>query len=92
MISAKPAIGALIVLAALWSSSGAAETCLSRGDGRQLIVQGKIAKLPDALRRAGVSLTQVLEVKLCPAGGGFVYRVKVLQPGGRVRAVNVPAN
>lgn len=68
-----------------------AETCVTGRDGRQVVEQGKADRFPDAMRRAGLSFNQVLEVQLCPAGAGFVYRVKVLQPGGHVKLVNIPA-
>ncbi len=72
-------------------TAGMAQGCMSRQDGRVLLEQGRVAPLPVALQRAGVSRDQVVEVQLCQSGAGFVYRVRVLQPGGRVRSINVPA-
>ena len=66
--------------------------CVSGQEGRQLMEGGRIVPFPEAARRAGISSDQVVEVQLCPAGGGFVYRVRVLQPGGQVRRMNIPAN
>jgi len=70
-------------------SDGHAQGCLSRQEGRQLIQQGQVATLPDAMRRAGVS-GQVIDAQLCGGGGGYVYRVRVRQDG-KVRSVNIPA-
>ena len=65
--------------------------CLSGRQARQLLEQGLVVPLPQAIQQAGLSSGQVVDAKLCEAGGGYVYRVRVLQPGGKVRAVNIPA-
>jgi hypothetical protein len=70
----------------------ASAACLSGRDGRQLIEQGQVVPFPEAMRRAGLSSDQVVEVQLCEGGGGYVYRVQVLQPGGEVRSMNIPAS
>ncbi len=70
-----------------------AQGCLSGRDGRQLLEQGEVIPFPEAARRAGISRDQLVGgPDLCQAGRGFVYRVRVLQPGGSVRSVNIPAS
>lgn len=64
---------------------------MSRGEGRELVAEGQVIPFPDALQQAGIAAEQVVDVQLCESGGGFVYRVRVLQPNGRVRATNIPA-
>ena len=71
---------------------GMAQSCVSGRDGRQLLEKGEVVPLPEAMQRAGLKRDQVVEVQLCQAGGGFVYRVRVLQPGGKVRSVDIPAS
>jgi hypothetical protein len=86
---------ALLLTAFAGSTPGAMAQggCISgRGEERQLIQEGKVVSLGEALQRAGLSSDQVVEVQLCQAGGGYVYRVRVLQPGGKVRGMNIPAN
>lgn len=86
-------LAAVILCMAAWSTAVAApEGCISRREGRQLVELGLVIPFPEAMRRAGLFRNQVLGVQLCAAGPGFVYRVRVLQPGGRVRAVIIPSN
>ena len=93
MIKKQLTAAALVCLSlAGFPADGMAQGCMSRQDGRQLLEQGRVAPLPVALQRAGISRDQVVEVQLCRSGGGFVYRLRVLQPGGRVRSINVPAS
>jgi len=70
--------------------SGAAQGCLSGGEGRQLLEQGEVMPFPEAMQRAGLSADEVVEVQLCQSGGGYVYRVRILQ-GGQVSSKNIPA-
>ena len=65
--------------------------CVARGESRELLEQGIVIPFPAALRQAGLKRNQVVDVQLCRAGGGYVYRVRVLQPGGAVRPMNIPA-
>ena len=70
-----------------------AQGCMSGRDGRELLEQGEVIPFPEAVRRAGISPDQLVGVPdLCQGGGGFVYRVRVLQPGGTVRSMNIPAS
>jgi hypothetical protein len=92
-----PLIRALLAAVLLWTATissaiAAPEGCISRREGRQLVELGLVIPFPEAMRRAGLFRNQVLRVQLCAAGPGFVYRVQVLQPGGRVRAVIIPSN
>ncbi len=65
---------------------------MSRQDGQQLVAQGQVLPFPVAMQRAGLSRDQLVgSPNLCRAGGGYVYRVRVLQRGGRVRPMSIPA-
>jgi hypothetical protein len=92
MTTRKALAAALLVLALTGTASdGLAQGCISDRDGRQLLEQGQVVPFPEAMQRAGVMAHQIVEVQLCRGGGGYVYRVRVLQPNGRVRRVNIPA-
>ena len=84
---------AILIILGMGQSPGLAQGggCVSGRDGRQLLEQRQVVPFPEAMRRAGISSDQVVEVQLCRGGGGYVYRVRVLQPGGNVRRVNIPA-
>ena len=93
MAKIRAFVAALLFLGLLGlPGAGMAQSCVSGRDGRQLLEQGEVVPLPEAMRRAGLKRDQVVEVQLCQAGGGFVYRVRVLQPGGQVRSVDIPAS
>jgi hypothetical protein len=80
----------LLALAA--APSGAlAQGCLSSAEGRQLMEQGQVIPFPEAVRRAGLSADQVVDVQLCQSGGGYVYQVRILV-GGQVTSQTIPAN
>jgi hypothetical protein len=83
--------GAILALAIVGATPGFSQGCVGRGESRQLIAEGRVMPLPSALRQAGIGRNQVVDVQLCRAGGGYVYRVRVLQPGGAVRNMNIPA-
>ena len=85
------AVAILLLACAGAFSPAAAQGCVSGGEGRQLVAEGEVAPFPDALARAGVSADQVVDVQLCQSGGGWVYRVRVLDAGGEVTSVNIPA-
>jgi hypothetical protein len=82
------AAGLALLLAAAAVPAGA-QQCVSGGEGRQLVAQGQVAPLPVALQRAGLGDAQVISARLCRAGGGWSYRVRVRQ-GGQVRTANIP--
>ena len=84
---------ALLVLCLVGAPSpGMAQGCIDRQQARQLFEQGQAIPFPEALRRAGVSRNQLAgDPQLCRGGGGYVYRVRIVQ-NGQVRAVNIPAN
>jgi hypothetical protein len=92
MTTNRALAAALLALSLAFSvSDGMAQGCLSSREGRQLMEQGEVVPFPEAVRRAGLSSDQVVEVQLCQSGGGYVYRVRVLESGGEVRARNIPA-
>lgn len=66
--------------------------CLSRGQGRELMERGQVIPLPEALQRAGLPPGGLVDAQLCQGGRGYVYKVRVLQGGGKVRAINIPAS
>ena len=81
---------ALIALSLAGSvSDGLAQGCISEAEFRQLVQQGQVVTLPEAMQRAGVS-GKVIDVELCQAGGGYVYRVRVRQDG-QVQSHQLPA-
>ena len=83
---------ALLALAlACVSPAAMAQGCLSGGEGRQLLEQGQVVPFPQAMRQAGLRADQVVDVQLCQSGGGYVYRVRVLEPGGQVSTMTIPA-
>ena len=86
------ALAGLFLAAAGPSSAALAQSCVSGQQARQLLEQGQAVPFPDALQRAGYSRDQLAgSPQLCQAGGGFVYRVRIVQDG-QVSSVNIPAN
>jgi uncharacterized membrane protein YkoI len=67
-----------------------AQACVSRAEGRQLLEQGQVMPLPEAIRQAGLAGGRVVDAQLCRAGGGFVYRIRILQDG-EVSGRTIPA-
>ena len=83
---------ALLLAAAGVSSEGRAQSCVSGHEARAVLEQGQAVPLPVALQRAGISPDQLAGgAQLCQAGGGFVYRVRIVQDG-QVSSVSIPAN
>lgn len=85
----KLAIGLVAILTAAAPSAGMAQACVSRAESRALLEAGQVVPLPEALRQAGVA-GRVVDAELCRAGGGYVYRVRILEDG-QVRGTNIPA-
>lgn len=57
-----------------------------------MLERGEALPFPEALQRAGYSGDQLAgRPQLCEAGGGYVYRVKIVQQG-QVQSVTIPAN
>lgn len=82
----------LFVLASLGAATpGMAQGCLSGGEARQLLEQGQVIPFPSAAQQAGIPSDRVVDVQLCQGGGGYVYRVRVLQADGQVTDVSIPA-
>ena len=70
----------------------AQEGCLSGREGREIVASARILPFPVAVQRAGLSPRDVQDVALCRSGGGYVYRVRVVQPNGGARTITIPAN
>lgn len=73
--------------------AGAGETvaaeCLSAGEARQAVASGRAIRLGDA---AQAVRGEIIEARLCDAGGGrLVYRLAVMTGGGYVEWVVVDA-
>jgi uncharacterized membrane protein YkoI len=83
--SAILGLGLLLALAA----SARAE-CLSPNDARDLVATGAVVRLADAARSAKEAVEgEMIGGRLCTEGGGYVYVVTILEPGGRVARVTV---
>lgn len=67
--------------------------CLSGAQARALVASGQVLPLSAVvagLTRGGTRI-EVVDAALCPRGGGHVYRLTVLGPGGRVGHMTVDA-
>ena len=86
------AVAALILTTAGALSDGWAQGCVGGREARQVLEQGQAVPLPVALQRAGISSNQIAgNAQLCQSGGGYVYRVRIVQDG-QVTSVTIPAN
>jgi hypothetical protein len=86
------AAAALLALSGLGTESLGQGGCVSGHEARQILEKGQAAPFPEAFRRAGYSRNQLAgDPQLCQSGGGYVYRVRVVQ-GGQVSSVTIPAN
>ncbi|MGQ7792906.1 PepSY domain-containing protein [Faunimonas sp. B44] len=65
--------------------------CLSQQQTSGYVRSQQVMSLSTALQRAGVN-GQPVRAALCSRGGGFVYEVGVLGPGGQLRTLTIPAN
>ena len=85
-----------LVLAALLSagaSGGAMAQCpLPQGDAREALASGQVARLPDAARRAGVPVQDVIGAELCRSGDSYSYDVTALDRAGKLQRFDVPAD
>ena len=91
MIGYRSIAAALILLAAAGVASEGRAQCVPSGEGQQMVAQGQVLTLPQALQRAGISASQLAgQPQLCRAGG-WVYRVPIVQ-GGQRTTVNIPAS
>jgi uncharacterized membrane protein YkoI len=77
----KLLVGAALLAAGLVTSPTEARAeCLSRRDQRAAVRSGEVVR-PGTV---GKQLGEVLQVRLCHAGGGLVWRLTVLGRDGRV--------
>ena len=92
MSAARILILAALFLAAAGPLSPSRAQCVGGQEARQVLEQGQAVPLPVALQRAGISPDQLAgNPQLCQSGGGFVYRVQVVE-NGQVNSVTIPAN
>lgn len=89
---AAAAIAALLLALVGPAPPGAAQgTCESPQVARQLLTEGRVVTLPDAMQRAGVS-GKVLNADLCRSSDAtWDYRVQLRQQGA-INTLNIPAN
>ena len=86
-------LGLAAGLLALAPSHEALAACLSAGQARAVIASGQVlplSSIASTLRRH--YSVDVIDGQLCAEGRGYVYRLTVLGPGGRVRRVTVNAS
>ncbi len=88
------ALALTVLLAFSAFDPAAAQRGRDRGQGhneaREAVRAGKIKPLNEVLAQVGRRIKgRVVDVQLNPAGAGWVYRIKVLGPRGRVRVVTV---
>lgn len=77
---------------ALPAAGGAAAQCpLPEKESREAVKAGRVDRLPTVVKRAGLSMRDVVSAELCSSGGGFVYQVKILAPDGGLREIQIPA-
>ena len=66
---------------------------MSNREGHRLVQQQQVVPFPEAVRRAGLRRNQIVgQPQLCRGGGGYVYRVDVLERGRDYRTISIPAN
>jgi hypothetical protein len=70
------------------ASPASAQSCVSSREGTELVAQGQVLPFPVAVRNAGLSDSDVVSVRLCQSGGGYVYVVELRQGGRKT----IPAN
>lgn len=78
----------MVVLAVLAIPADAAAACLSPSEARQAIAAGEAVRLGDVARRVG---GEILDARLCEAGGRLVYQLAVMTSGGNVERITVDA-
>ena len=71
----------------------AVPACLSPGDTHEAVLAHRALAPADAIGRArrAVPDGEVLRASLCREASGLVYRVTVLEPGGRIVRVTLDA-
>lgn len=92
MCSLPVAFVTLFLAMACPVSPAMAAGCVGGQEARAVLERGEALPFPEALRRAGYTGDQLAgRPQLCDAGGGYVYRVKIVQQG-QVQSVTIPAN
>jgi hypothetical protein len=69
--------GVLLALSGINAESMAQGGCVSESEGHQLVAQGQASPLGEATSRAGIPHNQIVSVRLCHAGGGYIYQLQL---------------
>lgn len=87
-----PALILASLLSAGVSGEALAQCPLPQGDAREALASGEVARLPDAARRAGVPVRDVIGAELCRSGDSYSYDVKALDRAGNLQRFELPAD
>ncbi len=82
---------ALFLALAVFAASPAAAACLSDREARRAIADYGLLSMRDMREVAREMGGDFVSARLCEGGGGFVYRVAVIDPDGRVARLVVDA-
>ena len=83
---------ALGVLAGLVMPAAAQGKCLDRREIQQKIDSGEVVQVSEAMARSGVDGKLISStVELCQIGGGWQWRVSVMDAAGESQVVTLPA-
>lgn len=89
---AQAVVASVFLIAALLAAGPAQAACVGGGEARDLVNSGEVRPLGSivaSLRRQG--RFEIVSGELCERGGGYIYRLKVLGPRGKVGHVTVDA-
>lgn len=80
------------MVAGLVVPAAAQEQCLDRREIQQKIDSGEVVQVSEAMARAGVNGKLISStVELCDIGGGWQWRVSVMDASGESQVVTLPA-
>lgn len=85
-------LAAAVAVAVVLHSGAAVAGCLGGNEARSVIASGEVlpmGRIVGALRQR--YRVDVVDGQLCEGGGGYVYRLTILTPRGKVRKVTVDA-
>ena len=83
---------ALGVMGGLVGPAAAQGQCLDRREIQQMIGSGEVVQVSEAMARSGVDGKLISStVELCQIGGGWQWRVSVMDAAGESQVVTLPA-